>query len=243
MIVVMFCLAIITPQQRVNTASAKSATEERAAEIESALFTRAEFFGAQAIIPLPTSEARARLAEVRRRYPQDAEITLKLAELDENLGDAEAAHKEILRYVGLEKSSLKSLEKLAEFYHRRARFAEEAATRERMIAAAPQNERASILRDLIGMARRHRLEKYQRPDFFHRLIASDPNSFAVVMEFVARLVGKKDYGEALRALRQHKPSFPDEKSYFLEKEVEALVALGRGSEAESLYIKSFDRED
>ena len=44
--------------------------EDRATRIESALFTRAEFFGAEAIIPYPTGEARARLAEVRKSYPQ-----------------------------------------------------------------------------------------------------------------------------------------------------------------------------
>jgi len=240
LIALSFCLAIIALQRAVKTSNAKSAAEERAAQIEAALFTRAEFFGAQAIVPFPTAEARARLAEVQKRYPQDAEIELKLAELDEKLGDAEQAHRGILRYVELEKSSLKSLERLAGFYHRRARFADEAATRERMIAAAPRNHRAPILRDLIELARRHRLEKYQRPDFFHNLIASDPNSFGAVKQFVEHLIGKKDYDEALRALRQHKASFPDRKNYFLEKKVDALVELGRYKEAETLYVRSFD---
>jgi tetratricopeptide (TPR) repeat protein len=240
LIALSFCLAIITPQHTVKPASARSAAEERAAQIESALFTRAEFFGAPAIIPFPTAEARVRLANVQKRYPQDAEINLKLAELDEKLGDADQAQREMLRHVELEKNSLKSLERLANFYHRRARFADEAATRERMIAAAPPSKRAPILRELIEMARRHRLEKYQRPDFFHRLIASDPNSFEVVKQFVDHLVEKKDYHEALRALRQHKSSFPEQKNYFLEKEVAVLVELNRGGEAEALYVRAFD---
>ncbi|MGE0128597.1 MAG: tetratricopeptide repeat protein [Blastocatellales bacterium] len=233
-------LAIITPQRAITTANAESSAEERAARIESALFTRAEFFGSQAIIPLPTSEARARLAEVKKLYPQDSEIELKLAELDEKLGDIEQAEREMLRYVELEKNSLAALEKLASFYHRRARFADEAAARERMIAAAARNERAPILRELIEMARRHRLDKYQRPDFFHRLIASDPGAFEVVKEFVDHLIEKEDFSEALGAVRQHKSSFPDRNDYFLEKEVYLLSALGRGREAESLYVRSFD---
>src|SRR5262249_33858716 len=161
------------------------------AQIESALYTRAEFFDAQAIIPYPTSEARARLAEVQKLYPQDSEIELKLAELDEKLGDVEQARAEMTRYVGLEQDSLAALEKLASFYHRRARFADEAASRERMIAASPRNERAPILRELIEMARRHRLVKYEQPDFFHRLIASDPGAFEVVKEFIDHLIEKK----------------------------------------------------
>src|SRR5262249_40490506 len=136
--------------------------------------------------------------------------------------------------------SLTALEKLATFYHRQARFADEAAARERMITAAPRDERAPILRELIELARRNRLEKYQRPDFFRRLIASDPDSFEVVKEFVDHLIEKKDFNEALTALRQHKASFPGRKSYFLEKEVDVLVKLGRGSEAEALYVRSFD---
>src|SRR5215468_2475716 len=151
------CLAIITPRRAIKTASAKGSAEDRAAQIESALFTRAEFFGVQAIIPYPTGEARARLAEARKLYPQDSGIELKLAELDEKLGDVEQARAETLRYVELEKNSLAALEKLADFYHRRARFADEASTRERIIAATPRNERAPILRELIEMSHRHRL--------------------------------------------------------------------------------------
>src|SRR5262245_8848755 len=177
-------LAIITPHRAIETVAAKTAAEERAERVEAALFTRAEFFGAQAVIAYPTIEARTRLAEVRNLYPQDSEIALKLAELDEKLGDEEQARAEMQRYVELEKGSLAALERLANFYHRRARFADEAAARERMIAASPAGERAPILRELIEMARRHRLEKYQRPDFFRRLIASDPSAFEVVKEFV-----------------------------------------------------------
>src|SRR5215470_15897538 len=240
MIVSVLCLAVVTPHRSIETAAAKAAAEERAERIEAALFTRAEFFGAQAIIPYPTVEARARLAEVRKLYQQDSEIELKLAELDEKLGDEGQARAEMLRYVELEKGSLAALERLANFYNRRARFADEAAARERMIAAAPRNERAPILRELIEIARLHRLEKYQRPDFFRRLIASDPASFEVVKEFIDHLIEKKDFNEALGALRRHRPSFPGEKNYFLEKEVDVLLKLKRGGEAEALYVRSFD---
>jgi hypothetical protein len=113
-------LAIIAPHRAIETAAAKTAAEERAERIEAALFTRAEFFGAQAIIPYPTVEARARLAEVRKLYPQDSEIELKLAELDEKLGDEEQARAEMRRYVELEKNNLPALERLADFHRRRA---------------------------------------------------------------------------------------------------------------------------
>src|SRR5262249_12411620 len=182
----------------------------------------------------------ARLAEVRNLYPQDSEIELKLAVFDEKLGDEAQARAEMERYVELEKNSLESLTSLAGFYHRRALFADEAAARERMIAAAAPGERAPILRDLIEIARRHRLEKYQRPDFFRGLIASDPGSFEVVKEFIDHLIEQEDYNEAISAVRQHKATFPKGNNYFLEKEVFLLSALGQGREAEALYVRSFD---
>lgn len=230
--------AAIKPQRAAETPSNQKS--ERAAEIEAALFTRAEFFGAQAIVPYPTAEARARLAEVAKAHPQAAEIQLKLAELDGKLGNADGAQQAMLRYVELEKNSVAALGRLADFYSRRARFAEEAATRERMIAAVPANERASILRELIELAARHRLEKYQRPEFFQQLIASDPAAFEVVKQYIAHLVEKEDHAEWLRIVRQYKASFPAEQDFFLEKEVNALVKLKRGKEAEAVYVAAFD---
>lgn len=217
-----------------------SANAERAAHIEAALFTRAEFFGAQALLPYPTAEARARLAAVAQRYPQHSAIQLKLAELEEKLSQPAPAQQSMLRYVELEQNSLTALGKLADFYHRRARFADEAATRERMISAAPKDERAPLLRALIELARRHRLEKYQRPDFFQRLIAADPQAFEVVKQFIDQLVEQQDYDEALRAVRQHRGAFAEQRDHFLEKEVDLLVKLGRDKEAEQVYVAAFD---
>ncbi|MCI0336158.1 MAG: hypothetical protein L0226_01160 [Acidobacteria bacterium] len=232
--------AVVAPRRANIVANAVSASDEHTAQIEAALFTRAEFFGAQAILPYPTTEARSRLAEVQRRYPQDHGILFKLAELDEKLGNVEQAHQEMLRYVELDRNSVKALEKLASFYHRRGQFDSEAATRERMITIAPRNERAAILRDLIELARRHRLEKYQKPEFFRRLISSDPSAFEVIKQFIEQLIEQKNYTESLRALRQHKAAFPEQKRFFLEVEAGVLLELKRDGEAEALYVKSFD---
>src|SRR5688572_15694015 len=55
--------------------------------IEEALYTRVEFFGSEAVVPFPTAEARERLAKVLVQNPNDAQIYLKLSELDEKLGN------------------------------------------------------------------------------------------------------------------------------------------------------------
>src|SRR2546426_2489139 len=75
------------------------APDERTALIEAALFTRGEFFGAQAIVPFPTAEARSRLAEVQKKYSEDSTIYFKLAQLDEKLGQQQPAENELRRYV------------------------------------------------------------------------------------------------------------------------------------------------
>src|ERR1051326_421914 len=63
-----------------QTGQASRATDERTALVEAALFTRGEFFGAQAIVPYPTAEARSRLAETQKKYPEDSTIYFKLAQ-------------------------------------------------------------------------------------------------------------------------------------------------------------------
>src|SRR5215218_1110751 len=59
--------------------------EDLQSEIEKAIFTRQEFFGAEAIVPLPIAEAREKLANLSQNQPDNPLILAKLAELDEKL--------------------------------------------------------------------------------------------------------------------------------------------------------------
>src|SRR5581483_11596013 len=101
MIAAWLCFAAISPHRTGafaeggETTQARRAPDERAALIEAALFTRGEFFGAQALIPYPTAEARSRLAEVQNKYPEDPAIYSRLAQLDEKLGHQEQALNEL----------------------------------------------------------------------------------------------------------------------------------------------------
>jgi len=246
MIAAWLCFAAISPHRTGafaeggETTQARRAPDERAALIEAALFTRGEFFGAQALIPYPTAEARSRLAEVQNKYPEDPAIYSRLAQLDEKLGHQEQALNELRRAVELERESAEALEQLAAFHHRQARFADEAKTLERMIHTAAPAGRAGILERLMELARIHNLADYLRPDFYRQLIASDPTVFEIVRKFIDRLLEQTRYDEALRTLRQYRGHFPDHQLYFLEKEADVLVSLGRGREAEGLYVKAFD---
>lgn len=214
--------------------------DEVARLIDSALYTRAEFFGAQARVPYPTAEARNRLAELRGRLPAEPRVTLALARLDERLGRHELAEGETEEYVAESGGRLEALSELAAFQHRRALFAKEAATLESMLRVAPGAGRAPLLDRLVRTAEAQKLEEYLRPEFFERLIDEHPEDFRVMADYVNRLAEKKSPTAALDALRRYRKRFPARRRFFLEKEVALLEAAGRAREAEAVYVASFD---
>jgi cellulose synthase operon protein C len=216
------------------------AKDEKAALIESALYTRAEFFGARALVPYPTAEARNRLADVQNKFPDEPRILLKLSELDEKLGRQEQAVQEIQSYVQLQPASDEALEKLADFSHRRAQFVMEAAALERLLSIAPAWKRAGVLQRLIGLAHAHGLEKYLAPGFYEQIIAQDPTAFEIIEAYLDQRIEEKNYTDALKVLRQYKERFPERRIYLIKKEVSILDAMNRAKEAEQVYISAFD---
>ncbi|HVG35480.1 MAG TPA: tetratricopeptide repeat protein, partial [Pyrinomonadaceae bacterium] len=241
------CLSSAAITQRLVTAEDKSEAtaparvrSEKDVAIESALFARTEFFGAQALVPYPTAEARNRLADLVGKYPDEPQITLKLSELDEKLGRFEEAEREIERFVGLQPDKPEALETLAAFFDRRAQFEKEAATFERLLTIAPAEERAQIFGHLIELARLHHLENYLKPDFYQKYIAQDAAANGIIEQLLDKLTEEKNYAEALQMLRQYKERFPERRSYLLEKEVSILVLMKKDAEAERVYQEAFD---
>src|SRR5438105_2367038 len=87
-------VAIFSPNRIVQADDSEQnnlVVDEQTALMESALYTRAEFFDAQALVPYPTAEARNRLAELKTKYPNAPQIYLKLSQLDEKLGREDKA--------------------------------------------------------------------------------------------------------------------------------------------------------
>src|SRR5947199_9505902 len=142
-----------------SNAAKNSATNERDAAIEAASFTRAEFFGAQALVPFPTAEARNRLASVLEKYEDDPQVFLRLSQLDEKLGRFEESERELQSYVELQPDKQGALETLASFFDRRAQFEREAATLERLLDIVPVERSAQVFARLIKLARLHGLDK------------------------------------------------------------------------------------
>ncbi|HJS22961.1 MAG TPA: tetratricopeptide repeat protein [Pyrinomonadaceae bacterium] len=220
--------------------SVTAETDDETALIDAALFTRHEFFGAQAIVPYPTAEARNRLAAVLEKHPNSSRILLKLAQLDEKLGREEEALREMQAYAEHEPNQQQALITLSEFFHRRAQFAAEAESLERLLAIAPEEQRIELFRKLIELAEKHRIDKYLTPGFYEKIIRQNPLAFEIVEQYQEKLIEQGNYEATLSLLRQNKDRFPDHRVQMIEAEVSLLDDMGRAKEAESVYTKSFD---
>ena len=218
----------------------KPTPDERTALIESALYTRVEFFSAQTLVPYPTGEARNRLAAVQTKYPNDPQIELKLSQLDEKLGREAEATTEMRAYVELEADKPKALETMAAFFARRAQFSDEAETLERLLKTAPPDQRVAVFGRLIDLARTHLLQKYLAPAFYEQTLAQNPSAFEIIERYLEKLVDERSYPEALKLVRQYKDRFPNRRTFLLEKEATILDELGQAKAAEAVYVKAFD---
>jgi tetratricopeptide (TPR) repeat protein len=216
------------------------AKDEAGALMEAALYTRVEFFGAQALVPFPTAEARNRLAEVRERFPREPRVLLKLAELDEKLGRPDEAFLEMQTYALIEPDKATAFERLADFSHRRARFDTEAEALEQLLRVAPAAQRPAVLRRLVDLAHAQALKKYSTPAFYEQVIAQDPEAFEIIEEYLDQLIKERNLAEALRVLRQYKERFPERRTYLIKKEVSILDQLKQPREAEAVYQAAFD---
>jgi len=207
---------------------------EKSQEIENALYTRAEFFGADALVPFPTEQARTRLGEVAQKFPNDAEIIQKLAVLDEILGRFEDAENE------LKAIEPENLPLLAGFYERRGAFEKQAEILEKIMENADPNERGAAFSELIFFAKKHELKKYLAPEFYEKTIAENEDAISVLLTYIDQLKEEKNFAEAAKILRGNRLRFPAMRDVFLEKEIEILNFQGKSDEAEKFYIEAFD---
>ena len=90
------------------------------------------------------------------------------------------ALREMQAYVDHEPNKEEALNTMAEFFHRRAQFAAEAESLERLLLIASPERRVEIFRRVIELAEKHRLDKYLTPDFYEHIIKQNPSAFEIV---------------------------------------------------------------
>jgi len=220
--------------------SARAKNEDVSSLIDAALYTRHEFFGAPAIVPFPTAEARNRLADVLAKHPDNAEIYLKLSQLDEKLGNEELALKEMHSFVEHAPDEFKALQTMAEFFHRRAQFPAEAETLERMLHVALPAQRLEVFSRLINLAETHLLEKYLTPRFYEQTIKENPAAYEIVKQYQEKLIDNGDNDKALTLIRQNRKQFPEYNDELIKQEASLLENMDRVKEAEEVYKQAFD---
>ena len=218
----------------------KISLSEKDNAIENALYTKADFFGQAAIVPFPTENARERLAQIAANYPKDAEIYLKLSELDEKLENYDAAESEIKKYAELQNGKLSALNQLTSFYERRGKYEQKAEILNKMLELASANERGEYFSNLINFSKTHKIEKYLNAAFYRQIIAEDDSAFSILELYLDKLIEEKNFEEALQFISESKAQFSDKKEYFISKEVSILLLENKIREAENVYIRDFD---
>ena len=217
--------------------SAKISAEDVNGEIENAIFTRQEFFGAQAIVPLPTAEARENLAKLAESSPDNPQILEKLAELNEKLWRFDEAEINLKHLAEIDNSKL---ENLAAFYERRAQFDKEAETLRKILFSSVAEKRAATCLRLIEVARKHNLNTYLQTQFYADVAKGNADVYPMFEKLVDTLTEEKHYAEALSLLRQAKTQFPEKQNILLAKEIGILLETNNPQEAEKVYQAAFD---
>ena len=233
----LFFLCLIVCFVWSNRTSQKLATEDTDSEIETAIFTRQEFFGAQAIVPLPTAEARRNLIKLAEGSPDNLQILEKLAELNEKLGRFDEAEIGLKHLAEIDASKL---ENLVAFYERHGQFEKEAETLRKILFSIAANKRAVTFERLLETARKHDLKEYLKSTFYAEVAKENSDVYPIFERLVDDLTEEKNYPEALNFVRQAKIQFPTRQNILLEKEVGILLETNKPQEAEKVYQTAFD---
>jgi tetratricopeptide (TPR) repeat protein len=230
-------LCLIVCAVFLNDTTQKVSAEDGSGEIEKALFARQVFFGAEAIVPLPTAEARENLARLAENAPDNLQILEKLAELDEKLSRFDEAEKILIHLAEIDAARLGAL---AAFYERRGEFQKEAEILKKILFSIDAERRGAAFENLINLARMHDLREYLQTDFYAQVAKENPNVYTIFETLIDNLVEEKNYAEALSFVRQAKTQFPARASVLLGKEVDILLETGDAKEAENVYQSAFN---
>ncbi|HKP86745.1 MAG TPA: hypothetical protein VJZ26_11645, partial [Blastocatellia bacterium] len=234
-----------TPANRnagAQTAPLRPSDPNRAPQnaVDDALYSSEEFFGTQAVVARPYAVALERVGALLSQYPKDARLHLHAARLGERLGQYDRAAAEMTQYADLKRRSPDALRRLANFYHDRARFADEVRTLQELAKALPVPDRAAAYKRAAGVVRAYTLKEFKPADFFAELVAADPSNIQPVENYVEELQLAKQYKDALAVLASFQPKFPSELAYFLKTRAQILEATGDRRAAEAVYDTAFD---
>ncbi len=213
---------------------------EMSTEIDRAFYEDVEFFDVKARFPRPTREVLNRLQELAKKYPESGSIRVAMASKLSELQEFEAAEREMKRSVELDNRSPESLRKLANFYHARGRYADEATTLKELVQRVRPTERGVLFLELLQLAQQHSLEAYFEESQYASLVNQDEDGLRILKKLIEHFEEKGFYERSLEILSKYQKRFPADRDYFILKRVELLKLMGRVDDAERVFLDSFD---
>ncbi|MFQ3639777.1 MAG: tetratricopeptide repeat protein, partial [Chloracidobacterium sp.] len=211
------------------------------AELRDALYRTETFFGGTTFVPLPFVEAEAAIAALQAKYPADVRLLRYGARLNEYLGNTPKAIQLMTRYANLRPEGADGLRRLAAFQHGRGLYAEEARTLQRLALLVPSPvERQAIADRLAALAQNHALRGIDVTAFYRQLIERYPEDLTFLKRYLERLEATSKFDDALRALDEWQPKYPDEAAYFLKRRASLYDRRGERDAAIAVYDRAFD---
>jgi len=217
--------------------------------IEAAFFRMMSMPSGAVAFRRPPAETRPALGDLIKNQPHNAELYSLRALEDEQQLDFKAAESDWKAYV--ENSSDKEIAQLAlaDFYHHRARPADEIKTLS-MVASAPsisaekltptaQQRSWQAFERIFGVVQAQGLPKDVSIAQYRSWIARYPAEASLYSRFLEFLIEQKEYSAAQKVIADYRKQFPNDQIFPVR--VKATVEYRQGSVREGLavYEQSF----
>jgi tetratricopeptide (TPR) repeat protein len=216
------------------------------AAIRAALTQEVDLLGGRALAPRPAAEAKAKLEEVARTYPQVAAVQRSLGQAAHAAGDPAAAEQAYQQAVTLSGGAEWALDDLAAFYESRGEVARQVQTLERLAAKL-----AAATKRPGGNARKPELRRvYERivaalgvkrvanPDRYRRaLIDLDPDDTWALRRYIEELQRTRDEAGVRRAVATYLPRRPRDAVYLAKVLADLLESRRDLDGAVAVYQK------
>ncbi|MCS7079764.1 MAG: tetratricopeptide repeat protein [Chloracidobacterium sp.] len=220
------------------TTDANRATPQ---ELRDALYVTETFLGAPTLVPRPFAEAEAAVAALQAKYPADVRLLRYGARLNEYLGNIPKAVQLMIRYANLQPEGADGLRRLAAFYHGRGLYADEVRTLQRLALLTPSAaERTAVADRIAELVQKRGLTNVDVAGLYRRLIEQRPQDVVFLKHYLERLVADGKLDDALRALDEWQPKYPEEARHFLKLRAEVYDKRGQRDAAGAVYDQAFD---
>jgi len=217
--------------------------------IEAAFFRTMSLPGGAVAFRRPASETRPALGELIKGQPHNAELYCLRALEDEQQLDFAAADSDWKAYVENSSDKINAELTLADFYHHRARSADEIKVlslvantppiaSETLMPAAQQISWQAFER-IFGVIQSQGLPKEASIAQYHSWIARYPKEQSLYGRFLEFLVAQKEYAAAGQLITDYRKHFPEDEIFPVR--ARAMVEYRQGSVGEGLgvYEQSF----